>query len=62
MQGLGGRGEGDVCCEQGVNYLQGDVGRVMYIVSKGILKVLGGSNGKEVLAELGPGSAFGEIR
>lgn len=42
--------------------MQGDVGRDMYVVSKGLLEVLGGPDGSRVLTELGPGSAFGELR
>ena len=34
----------------------------MYIVNQGIVQVVGGLAGNEVLAELGPGSVFGEIR
>ena len=45
-----------------VIYLQGDVGRDMYVVNKGLLEVLGGTGGNVVLTELESGSAFGEIR
>ncbi len=34
----------------------------MYIVSQGLVLVLGGVDKKSVLATLGPGSIFGEIR
>ena len=35
----------------------------MYIVNKGLVQVIGGpSDNYKVLAELGPGSVFGEIR
>ena len=35
----------------------------MYIVNKGLVQVIGGpSDNSRVLAELGPGSVFGEIR
>ena len=41
---------------------QGEVGREMYIVNKGLVCVVGGVSDGQVLAELGPGSIFGEIR
>ena len=34
----------------------------MYIVNQGKVQVVGGTERNEVLAELGPGSVFGEIR
>ena len=34
----------------------------MYIVHEGLVAVVGGAEDNEVLAELGPGSIFGEIR
>ena len=34
----------------------------MYIVNEGLVWVVGGVNKSVVLAELGPGSIFGEIR
>ena len=34
----------------------------MYIVNQGIVQVVGGLGGNQVLAELGSGSVFGEIR
>ena len=34
----------------------------MYIVNQGTVQVVGGFEGNQVLAELGPGSVFGEIR
>ena len=35
----------------------------MYIVNKGLVQVIGGpTQNSRVLAELGPGSVFGEIR
>lgn len=42
--------------------VQGEIGKEMYIVSHGRVVVLGGVNDAEILAELGPGSVFGEIR
>ena len=43
-----GRGEGDVHGEQGVTNLQGDVGRVMYVVNKA-----GGCGENDVRGEQG---------
>ena len=34
----------------------------MYIVNQGKVHVIGGAENSEVLAELGAGSVFGEIR
>ncbi len=42
--------------------VQGDIGREMYIVNQGLLEVLGAREGGQILAQLGPGSTFGEIR
>ncbi|XP_003374170.1 cyclic nucleotide-gated cation channel beta-3 [Trichinella spiralis] len=54
---------------QSVVYLPGDfvcrkneVGREMYIVSKGVLLVYGGVDGNQLLSTLHEGSVFGEIR
>ena len=43
-------------------HLQGEIGKEMYIVHEGLVAVVGGAEDNEVLAELGPGSIFGEIR
>ena len=42
---------------------QGEIGKEMYIVTQGTVQVVGGNAGQEqVLAELGPGNVFEEIR
>ena len=42
---------------------QGEIGKEMYIVNQGIVQVVGVAHGKEqILADLGPGNVFGEIR
>ncbi len=41
--------------------MQGEIGKEMYIVNEGFMEVIGGSD-NEILAELGPGAVFGEIR
>ena len=51
-----------VCFNSYLNF-QGEIGREMYIVNRGLVQVVGGPSGSSrVLAELGPGSVFGEIR
>ena len=39
--------------------MQGEIGKEMYIVNKGLVQVIGGpSQNSRVLAELGPGSTL----
>lgn len=47
--------------ERIVLFGQGEIGREMYIISHGIVQVVGESS-KTVFATLHPGTAFGEIR
>lgn len=49
----------DVTC---VDHPQGEIGKEMYIVNHGLVEVVSGTGDNEVLAELGPGAVFGEIR
>ena len=43
-------------------YTQGDVGKEMYVVSSGLLEVLGGPLEEKVLSQVKSGGAFGQVR